>query len=1044
MLGRQRRQPGDERGHTGEAMSHQAQPSESTISRNVTRGRWRSTAALCALAMIGSVLVATDPVAAAPLPAQADASVVGGLAELNAAVQTGSLLAPGIYEVTSSLQLRAGDSLVAEQPGTTTIRYTGNRGRVIEVNGAGVTISGVTITGGELGNGNGGGITIARNASLTLADSTVTGNTAREGGGINNDGTLTIERSTIDNNTADRKGGGLRDNGTTTITNSTFVGNVASQGGAISTAGSTRITHATIVRNQSTSSSSAGVDRNGGTVRILYSIIGANTRSNGSAASDCSGTPELIGLNLVSDDSGCNPVGPILVAETPANGNSPAVGPLNLGELENNGGPTATVALLDDSAALDAVALTDAATCVSGLAQDQRGSTRPFGTGCDLGAYERGRLAVDVDLSVDTTNYASLGENTVEVGVTSVPTDAIVGELASRTTVDENDGTVDASGLRRIGLRRIDIGDLGASETVDEDGDPLPLTPSELKAIGLRRISLESIGLRRIGLRRIDIQDAGLRRIGLPTIPLSEIPLLVEGGWEGLLAGTTFDGVPLQSITLEDISGVDSLGNNLVEGLEGLTLQSIDLSSTGLRRISLPSILLTELPLGAVQLAGSDDGEADYAQQWCDSLFGAGACSDPSFVLEVGGAELWEAQLAGADVETDDVFGVPLDGLTATGLRRIDIEDAGLRRIGLRRIGLRRIFIENTGLRRIELSDIGLRRIDLDGDGQDDGIESIIDCDTPVDGINPCTTDETNTLTLGDIAAGCVDPSEGTSAATCRLRTEATVGQLLDLLGVEIDEISLLDGLSLYDLIFAFVPPEDVPWETIDLDQALLQNVAVPPQPTFDYVTTVSVTEGPANLDVSLMLPEGFAVAAAPSADPATWCPATDEACVNEVAPTAPLALGNPTYSIDDVASGEYVLRVPVRAGLSTGDATTFPTFVDVTAVGPNGEAPLVSAGPAGVNVVQAASGGPGRAPILDDGQLQLGHIGSSNDVDLYSFTTPDDAIGASASDPAVEHPLRRGLRSERLRAAPQLLAQPAHPDVEQPRRRRFRPRPER
>ena len=93
---------------------------------------------------------------------------------------------------------------------------------------------------------------------------------------------------------------------------------------------------------------------------MLYSIIGDNTRDNGSAASDCSGTPDLIGLNLVSNDSGCNPVGPILVAE------SDGVGPLNLGLLRDNGGPTETVAVLDGSAALDAVALTSAGTCPSG------------------------------------------------------------------------------------------------------------------------------------------------------------------------------------------------------------------------------------------------------------------------------------------------------------------------------------------------------------------------------------------------------------------------------------------------------------------------------------------------------------------------------------------------------------------------------------------------------------------------------------------------------------------------------------------------------
>ena len=98
--------------------------------------------------------------------------------------------------------------------------------------------------------------------SATIERVTITGgtNTNGAGGGINNDGSIEIENSTIDNNTAGRKGSGLRDNGSdTVILNSTFVGNKASPGGAVSSTGTTDLTHVTIVRNQATSNSSAGL-----------------------------------------------------------------------------------------------------------------------------------------------------------------------------------------------------------------------------------------------------------------------------------------------------------------------------------------------------------------------------------------------------------------------------------------------------------------------------------------------------------------------------------------------------------------------------------------------------------------------------------------------------------------------------------------------------------------------------------------------------------------------------------------------------------------
>ena len=331
-----------------------ARSPKSEISRSVTRRGWRSTAALCTIAMLGSALVATGGVSAAPLSEQAADLWPGRVntsAELTTALSAGGVidLAPVTIDVTSPAVIsKAGTILQGATDGTSVIRLVNSpRNRVLNVR-ATATIDRVTISGGTNTNGAGGGINVERGARLTLTNSTVTGNQARDGGGINNDGSIRIEHSTIDNNKADRKGGGVRDNGSDTkIVNSTFVGNIASQGGALSTTGTTYVTHSTIVRNQSTSSSSAGVDRNGGTLRISYSIIGDNTRDNDSPASDCSGTPDLLDINYVTVLSGCNPVGD---TRAPAGG-------LLLGDLQDNGGPTLTVAPDDLSPVLDKISL---------------------------------------------------------------------------------------------------------------------------------------------------------------------------------------------------------------------------------------------------------------------------------------------------------------------------------------------------------------------------------------------------------------------------------------------------------------------------------------------------------------------------------------------------------------------------------------------------------------------------------------------------------------------------------------------------------------
>jgi hypothetical protein len=84
--------------------------------------------------------------------------------------------------------------------------------------------------------GFGGGI-FSSGGKATVTDSTVNGNTAfAGGGGIRNDGggTLTIIDSTISENTAYFVfGGGISNDGNLTLTNSTMSGNSAPQGGAI-------------------------------------------------------------------------------------------------------------------------------------------------------------------------------------------------------------------------------------------------------------------------------------------------------------------------------------------------------------------------------------------------------------------------------------------------------------------------------------------------------------------------------------------------------------------------------------------------------------------------------------------------------------------------------------------------------------------------------------------------------------------------------------------------------------------------------------------
>ncbi len=268
----------------------------------------------------------------------------------------------------------AGDQLNLTDPDLTTISGAGattilngqGTTRILNIFfGATVAISAATITNGFAAFAGGG---IVNNGTLTLTDSTLSGNHASAlggGGGIGNGGTLTVTNSTLSGNTAGH--GGAIDNvpgGTVTVTNSTLSGNTATTGGGIAnTGGTVTVTNSTLSGNTANVGFGGGIVNSGGTVSLLATIVANSVGGN------CSGAIVDGGNNLSFPDA-CD----VIVA-----GPDPQLGP-----LANNGGPTLTHALLPMSPAIDA-----AAACNPPITTDQRGVARPQGPACDIGAYER-------------------------------------------------------------------------------------------------------------------------------------------------------------------------------------------------------------------------------------------------------------------------------------------------------------------------------------------------------------------------------------------------------------------------------------------------------------------------------------------------------------------------------------------------------------------------------------------------------------------------------------------------------------------------------
>jgi len=244
-----------------------------------------------------------------------------------------------------------------------------------------------TFTDNSAPSGNGGGIW--SDGTLMVNNSTFTSNSAISGdgwgGGIENDGTLMVTNSTFTNNSTAYGGGIFNDGTTVSVTNSTFTNNSAPYdgGGIYNNVGVLTVTNSTFTNN-STVYAGGGIFNNVGVLTVTNTIVAGNT------GNDIRGQVQpTSGYNLIGNGTGITNLNQLAQSNligTTADPINPMLGP-----LANNGGPTQTMALLPSSLAINAGSNALAVDSNGNpLITDQRGTGFPRvvnGT-VDIGAYE--------------------------------------------------------------------------------------------------------------------------------------------------------------------------------------------------------------------------------------------------------------------------------------------------------------------------------------------------------------------------------------------------------------------------------------------------------------------------------------------------------------------------------------------------------------------------------------------------------------------------------------------------------------------------------
>ena len=344
----------------------------------------------------------------------------------------------------TSAELLLSTAVTIQGPGASQLTVSGNNHqfRVFEVNAS----QPVVLTGLTISNGKGGilnhtalrisSCTISGNTysglfnvgTMTVSGCTMAGNTAYDGGGIYSRGTLTASNSTIAGNRSIFGGGGLFavGNSTVTLTNCTISNNGiingntidAGGGGVYAALGSTvTLTNCTLANNLAIGGSGA----NGGGLHVHYGAtanltnctVSGNSAGNGygifvdprftpgvlflsntivagnvNPTSDTVG-PDISGYvsgadhNLVGDATGSTGIVNGVNGNIVGGNGNPVIN-ADLGPLQNNGGPTQTMALLAGSPPIGH------ADNAFAPATDQRGFTRldEPGEATDIGAFE--------------------------------------------------------------------------------------------------------------------------------------------------------------------------------------------------------------------------------------------------------------------------------------------------------------------------------------------------------------------------------------------------------------------------------------------------------------------------------------------------------------------------------------------------------------------------------------------------------------------------------------------------------------------------------
>jgi len=239
----------------------------------------------------------------------------------------------------------------------------------------------------------GGGMCSNNSASL-VNECVFTENEAVYGGGMDvlNGSVPSVRNCTFSKNTASDRGGGMQISNSAGVSACTFTENSAFDGGGMFSIGAAPVVTNCTFSGNTASSRGGGLNNYwAATTKVMNCTFYGNSANEGGSMADLDSDPTVTNSIFwaaaaggeIFDDALSDPVVSLCVVQGGFNmGTHIHTDDPKLGPLADNGGLTLTHALLLGSSALDR------GTSAGAPSTDQRGVSRPQGSGYDIGAFE--------------------------------------------------------------------------------------------------------------------------------------------------------------------------------------------------------------------------------------------------------------------------------------------------------------------------------------------------------------------------------------------------------------------------------------------------------------------------------------------------------------------------------------------------------------------------------------------------------------------------------------------------------------------------------